>query len=99
MRDLKVLGKIYTFKIIQPSKKSRYRSIFIYPNFQIFGSRKPPHQTGSYMFYALEPNSKYEVVVQSKNKWGWSQTSNPFFFNTRATGKISQSYIESIKVS
>lgn len=39
------------------------------------------------MFYALEPNSKYEVVVQSKNNWGWSQTSNPFFFNTRATGK------------
>ena len=39
------------------------------------------------MFYALEPNSKYEVVVQSKNKWGWSQTSKPFFFKTRATGK------------
>ena len=51
------------------------------------------------MFYALEPNSKYEVVVQSRNKWGWSQTSNPFFFNTRATGKISQSSIESSKVS
>ena len=54
---------------------------------KVFGSRKPPHQTGSYMFYALEPNSKYEVVVQSKNKWGWSQTSKPFFFKTRATGK------------
>ena len=51
------------------------------------------------MFYALEPNSKYEVVVQSKNKWGWSQTSKPFFFSTRATGKhINQDFVWNKKV-
>lgn len=47
----------------------------------------PPYQTGSYMFYALEPSSRYEVVIQSQNKWGWSLNSEPFYFTTRSTGK------------
>ena len=51
-------------------------------------SKSPPSQRGSYMFYALEPNSQYEVVIQSQNRWGWSENSDPFFFSTRANGKI-----------
>jgi len=47
-------------------------------------SKSPPSQRGSYMFYALEPNSQYEVVIQSQNRWGWSENSDPFFFSTRA---------------
>ena len=39
------------------------------------------------MFYALEPSSQYEVVIQSQNRWGWSENSEPFFFSTRANGK------------
>ena len=48
---------------------------------------KIPLQRGSYMFYALEPSSQYEVVIQSQNRWGWSENSEPFFFSTRANGK------------
>jgi hypothetical protein len=39
------------------------------------------------MFYALEPSSQYEVVVQSKNRWGWAQNSDAFVFSTRSTGQ------------
>ena len=34
-----------------------------------------PRQNGSYMFYALEPSTHYEVVISSKNSWGWSKNS------------------------
>ena len=54
---------------------------------QVYGSSDPPHQSGSYMFYALEPSSKYEVVIQSQNEWGWSRNSVPFFFVTKSTGE------------
>ena len=56
--------------------------------FQIFGanSSPPPLHSGSYMFYALEPNSQYEVVIAGANDWGWALNSEPFFFSTRATG-------------
>lgn len=53
----------------------------------LFPGRPPALQPGSYMFYALEPSSQYEVVIQSENQWGWSQNSNPYFFSTRATGE------------
>ena len=55
---------------------------------QIFGSGSspPPLQSGSYMFYALEPSSQYEVVIAGYNDWGWALNSEPFFFSTRATG-------------
>ena len=54
---------------------------------QVYGSSDPPHQSGSDMFYALEPSSKYEVVIQSQNEWGWSRNSVPFFFVTKSTGE------------
>jgi hypothetical protein len=43
---------------------------------------------GSYMFFALEPNSRYEARVQAKNQHGWSKFSELFVFSTRATGTI-----------
>ena len=55
-------------------------------SYQIFGSSPPPLQSGSYMFYALEPSSQYEVVIAGYNDWGWAANSEPFFFSTRATG-------------
>ena len=45
------------------------------------------------MFYALEPSSQYEVVIQSQNRWGWSENSDPFFFSTRANGKYHITYV------
>lgn len=64
--------------------RSRWHNIV--PNMkQVYGSSDPPHQSGSYMFYALEPSSKYEVVIQSQNEWGWSRNSVPFFFVTKST--------------
>jgi hypothetical protein len=40
------------------------------------------------MFFALEPNSRYEARVQAKNQHGWSKFSELFVFSTRATGTI-----------
>ena len=64
------------------------QGLIIYLFFQVsLPSKKLPTQRGSYMFYALEPKSQYEVVIQSQNQWGWSENSDPFFFSTRANGK------------
>jgi hypothetical protein len=38
------------------------------------------------MFFALEPNSRYEARVQARNEHGWSKFSDLFVFSTRATG-------------
>ena len=35
----------------------------------------------------LEQDSNYEVKVESKNEWGWSQTSDVFRFYTRNKGE------------
>ena len=34
----------------------------------------------------LEQDSNYEVKVEAKNEWGWSQTSDVFRFYTRNKG-------------
>ncbi|XP_040583706.1 lachesin isoform X2 [Lepeophtheirus salmonis] len=47
-----------------------------------------PLQNGSYMFYALEPSTQYEVFIQCENKWGWSKESDIFIFSTRANDYI-----------
>ena len=68
---------------------------------QIFGSGSspPPLQSGSYMFYALEPSSQYEVVIAGYNDWGWALNSEPFFFSTRATGSTSYVHVKSFSFS
>jgi len=63
--------------------RSRWHNIVLNSK-QVSLPSKIPLQRGSYMFYALEPSSQYEVVIQSQNRWGWSENSDPFFFSTRA---------------
>ena len=43
-------------------------------------------QGGSYIFFALEPNTKYEVRIQAQNTHGWGRFSEEFLFSTRSTG-------------
>ena len=38
------------------------------------------HQVGSYVFFALEPNTRYEVRLQARNSHGWSLFSKDFIF-------------------
>ena len=45
-------------------------------------------QTASYVFFALEPNTKYEVRLQAKNLHGWSEFSADFIFTTRSRGSL-----------
>jgi len=37
----------------------------------------------SHLFQHLEPDTRYEVIVQSKNHFGWSEPTKPFIFTTR----------------
>ena len=43
-----------------------------------------------YHFFAdnLEEDSNYEVKVEARNEWGWSQTSEVFRFYTRNKGDM-----------
>ena len=43
-------------------------------------------QGGSYIFFALEPNTKYEVRIQARNSHGWGRFSEEFLFSTGSTG-------------
>ena len=45
-------------------------------------------QLGSYIFFALEPNTKYEVRLQAKNELGWSSFSRDLVFSTRSRGDV-----------
>jgi len=40
--------------------------------------------TGSFVFYGLTPSTEYEVIIQSRNKEGWSNASDIFRFSTRS---------------
>ena len=51
-------------------------------------SERANRQTASYVFFALEPNTKYEVRLQAKNLHGWSQFSEDFVFTTRSRGDV-----------
>ena len=37
----------------------------------------------SHLFQNLEADTRYEVIVQSQNQFGWSEPTNPFIFSTR----------------
>ena len=41
----------------------------------------------SHLFRNLEPDTRYEVIVQSQNQFGWSEPTKPFIFSTRYQGK------------
>ncbi len=40
----------------------------------------------SHLFRNLEPDTRYEVIVQSQNQFGWSEPTKPFIFSTRYQG-------------
>ena len=42
--------------------------------------------TASFVFYGLTPSTEYEVIIQSRNKEGWSNASDIFKFSTRDKG-------------
>lgn len=44
-------------------------------------------QESAFLLRGLEPATTYEALVQAKNKFGWSQISDTFYFNTRGFGK------------
>ena len=53
----------------------------------------PDHRRGtrgysvhSHLFRNLEPDTRYEVIVQSQNEFGWSEPTKPFIFSTRYQG-------------
>ena len=51
-------------------------------------SQRANIQTASYVFFALEPNTRYEVRLQARNFQGWSEFSEDFTFTTRARGAL-----------
>jgi len=55
--------------IDNPEPSSQYRNRFTY--------------TGNFVFYGLTPSTEYEVIIQSRNKEGWSDASDIFRFSTR----------------
>ena len=42
--------------------------------------------TGNFVFYGLDASTEYEVIIQSRNKEGWSDASDIFRFSTRDRG-------------
>lgn len=49
------------------------------------GSKSGISYSGSFKFFGLEPDTGYEVIIQTRNKKGWSDPSNIFKFRTRST--------------
>ncbi len=43
--------------------------------------------TGNFVFYGLSPATEYEVIIQSKNREGWSDPNDIFKFSTRSRGE------------
>ena len=43
--------------------------------------------TGNFIFYGLKPTTEYEVIIQSRNREGWSDPNDIFRFRTRSRGK------------
>ena len=42
--------------------------------------------TGNFVFFGLTPSTEYEVIIQSRNREGWSDATDIFRFNTRSQG-------------
>ena len=44
--------------------------------------------TGNFVFYGLTPSTEYEVIIQSRNREGWSDPNDIFRFSTRSKGEV-----------
>ena len=42
----------------------------------------------SHLFRELEADSRYEVIVQTRNSFGWSRPTASFIFSTRDKGRL-----------
>ena len=47
---------------------------------------KQERNMSTFTFTDLTPSTEYEVIIQSRNKEGWSEPSHIFQFRTRAEG-------------
>ena len=54
--------------------------------------------TGNFIFYALLPSTEYEVIIQSKNREGWSEPTDIFRFSTRSRGSIVPKWISKVSL-
>ncbi len=43
--------------------------------------------TGNFVFYGLVKDTEYEVIIQSRNREGWSDPNDIYRFKTRETGE------------
>ena len=64
----------------RPTKDGRRRYITL--------NSKNEYHVQSHLFRELEADSRYEVIVQTRNTFGWSRPTKSFIFSTRDKGKI-----------
>jgi len=48
---------------------------------------RPEMHVHFHQFQSLDADSRYEVIIQSKNRFGWSEPTKSFIFSTRITGE------------
>ena len=53
------------------------------PKGQKWSERSRGYSVHSHLFQNLAADTRYEVIVQSQNQFGWSEPTNPFIFSTR----------------
>lgn len=49
-----------------------------------------------FVFYGLTPSTEYEVIIQSRNREGWSDPNDIFRFGTRASGTRAAAMTQSL---
>jgi len=54
---------------------------------QSWNGGRGDYHAQSHLFGDLEPHSRYEVIVQTKNQFGWSEPTPSFVFSTRLMGQ------------
>ena len=50
--------------------------------------------TGNFVFFGLTPSTEYEVIIQSRNREGWSDATDIFRFNTRSQGNFHKNDVQ-----
>ncbi len=55
--------------------------------------------TGNFVFYGLRPSTEYEVIIQSRNREGWSDPNDIYKFTTRTRGAKNHSLLRYLSSS
>ena len=63
-----------------------------------FHRQRREYHVHSHLFQNLDADSRYEVIIQSKNKFGWSEPTKSFIFSTRLRGKSTKLASKSFRV-